>query len=189
VIPRFKTTVHSSAPRTTVEGWTARAGENRENVRLDTDRGARAKVYLHPGQLFATAEASAITTILGSCVSVCLWDPALKIGGMNHYLLPFWVGEDMASPRFGTVAIDTLIENVLALGARKDRLRAKLFGGACVIEAFREREEHIGVVNARLAENMLRLRSIPVVEQDVTGCRGRKLLFNTDDGKSLVKYL
>jgi chemotaxis protein CheD len=108
---------------------------------------------------------------------------------MNHYLLPFWVGDDIASPRFGTVAIETLIEKVLSLGARKNHLRAKLFGGACVIEAFRERDDHIGIVNARLAENLLRLEGIPVVEQDLVGRRGRKLIFHTDDGASWVKYL
>jgi chemotaxis protein CheD len=150
---------------------------------------ARTKIYLHPGQLFATAHPSTVTTILGSCVSLCLWDPLSKIGGINHFLLPFWVGDDAASPRFGTVAIESLIEKILALGAHKSRLQAKVFGGACVIEAFRERDDHIGVVNARLAENMLRLQRIPVVEQDVAGRRGRKLIFNTDDGASSVKYL
>jgi len=151
--------------------------------------GARTKVYLHPGQLFASVQFSAVTTVLGSCVSLCLWDPVTRIGGMNHYLLPFWVGDDIASPRFGTVAIETLIEKVLLLGARKNHLRAKLFGGACVIEAFREREDHIGIVNARLAENLLRVEGIPVVEQDLVGCRGRKLIFHTDDGATWVKYL
>jgi chemotaxis protein CheD len=187
VIPGFKTTAHSRAAQATVNGCATGTAEKATHV--NTEHGARARVYLHPGQLFVAAQPSAITTILGSCVSLCLWDPLLKIGGMNHYLLPFWVGDDIASPRFGTIAIETLIKKVLALGAHKDRLRAKLFGGACVIEAFREREDHIGTINARLAENMLRLQCIPVVEQDLTGRRGRKLVFNTDDGTSSVKYL
>jgi chemotaxis protein CheD len=169
--------------------WRARAGIDPERSAVASELTVRTKLYLHPGQLIAVAQPSAVTTVLGSCVSLCLWDPVRRIGGINHYLLPFWVGDDIASSRFGTVAIDNLIEKVLALGARKSRLRAKLFGGACVIEAFRERQDHIGIVNARLAENMLRQQEIPVVERDVAGRRGRKLIFHTDDGTAWVKYL
>jgi chemotaxis protein CheD len=172
-----------------LSGWPTREVVDEERRIESPDSGARTKVYLHPGQLFAAAQPSAITTILGSCVSLCLWDPVVKIGGINHYLLPFWVGDAIASPRFGTVAIEALIEKVLSLGARKSRLRAKLFGGACVIEAFRERDDHIGIVNARLAESMLRIQGIPVIEQNLAGRRGRKLIFNTDDGTSWVKFL
>ena len=188
-MPKSKASANSTAARPILGAWTVRDVVDEERRLLAPDNGARTKVYLHPGQLFAAAQPSVITTILGSCVSLCLWDPVVKIGGINHYLLPFWVGDAEASPRFGTVAIETLIEKVLSLGARKSRLRAKLFGGACVIEAFRERDDHIGIVNARLAENMLRIQSIPVIEQDLAGCRGRKLIFNTDDGTSWVKFL
>ena len=172
-----------------VGSCTARAVVDNARLRVAPESGARTKVYLHPGQIFTAGPPSAITTILGSCVSLCLWDPVLRIGGINHYLLPFWVGDDIASPRFGTVAIETLIDKVLSLGARKNRLRAKLFGGACVIEAFRQRRDHIGIANARLAENMMRVQGIPVVERDLAGRRGRKLVFNTDDGRSWIKYL
>lgn len=187
--PKFKTNANSTAAQTLVGASTACTVVDNERLRVAPDSGARTKVYLHPGQIFIAAHPSAITTILGSCVSLCLWDPVLKIGGINHYLLPFWVGDDIASPRFGTVAIETLIEKVLSMGARKNRLRAKLFGGACVIEAFRERKDHVGIVNARLAENMLHMQGIPVVERDLAGRRGRKLVFNTDDGTSWIKYL
>jgi chemotaxis protein CheD len=186
---KFNAARYSNAASALAHGSAAGVRLVQEAEHSAMDLGARQKVYLHPGRLFAAIQPSVITTVLGSCVSVCLWDPLLKIGGMNHYLLPFCVGDDMASPRFGTVAIEALIEKVLALGARHNRLCGKLFGGACVIEAFREREDHIGIVNARLAENMLRRRGIPVVEQDLTGRRGRKLSFNTDDGASSVKYL
>jgi len=187
--PKFKTNANSTAAQTLVGRSTACTVVDNERLRVAPNSGARTKVYLHPGQIFIATHPSAITTILGSCVSLCLWDPVLKIGGINHYLLPFWVGDDIASPRFGPVAIETLIEKVLSMGARKNRLRAKLFGGACVIEAFRERKDHVGVVNARLAENMLHMQGIPVVERDLAGRRGRKLVFNTDDGTSWIKYL
>ncbi|HEX2228764.1 MAG TPA: chemotaxis protein CheD [Candidatus Binatia bacterium] len=122
-------------------------------------------------------------------MSLCLWDPVAMIGGMNHYLLPSAVAGAVGSPRFGTVAIETLVAQVTSLGAVKDRLRAKLFGGACVIEAFRQNADHIGIVNAQFAETTLRALAIPIVEQDLGGHRGRKLIFNTDDGESWVKYL
>jgi chemotaxis protein CheD len=111
------------------------------------------------------------------------------IGGMNHYLLPSCAAGALSSPRFGTFAIEALVAQVTSLGATKNRLRAKLFGGACVIEAFREKADHIGTVNAQLAETTLRIMAIPVVEQDLGGRRGRKLIFNTDNGGSCVKYL
>lgn len=187
--PKSKTAANSPAARAVTGGWKASFTVNQERQHVAPDSALRAKAYLHPGQLIAAVQPSAITTILGSCVSLCLWDPVVKIGGINHYLLPFCVGDDIASPRFGTVAIEGLIEKVLSLGARKNRLRAKLFGGACVIEAFREREDHIGTVNARLGEYMLRVQGIPLVEQDLAGRKGRKLIFNTDNGASSVKYL
>jgi chemotaxis protein CheD len=111
------------------------------------------------------------------------------IGGMNHYLLPFAAAGGTASSRFGSVAIESLVAQVIALGGEKNRLRAKLFGGACVIEAFREKTDHIGIVNAQIAETILQGLAIPVVEQDLGGRRGRKLMFNTDNGESWVKYL
>jgi chemotaxis protein CheD len=147
-------------------------------------------MYLHPGQFFASTEPSAVTTILGSCVSLCLWDPVVLIGGMNHYLLPFSVDDDIASPRFGTVAIELLIKKVISMGAAKHRLQAKLFGGACcILDGFREKEDHIGTVNARTAETILQTLGIPVVEKDLGGHKGRNLTFNTDDGESWIKYL
>ena len=111
------------------------------------------------------------------------------IGGMNHYLLPSAAAGAVGSPRFGTVAIEALVTQVTFLGAVKDRLRAKLFGGACVVEAFRQNADHIGIVNAQFAETTLRALAIPIVEHDLGGHRGRKLIFNTDDGESWVKYL
>jgi chemotaxis protein CheD len=110
------------------------------------------------------------------------------IGGMNHYLLPVSLSNDVPSARSGAVAIRILIERVISLGGRKDRLRAKLFGGATIINAFQQQEDQIGIANAQLAKNILRTQNIPVVEQDLAGRRGRKLIFNTDDGTSFVNY-
>ena len=151
--------------------------------------GGRSRIYLHPGDLFASAQRSAVSTILGSCVAVCLWDPIAKIGGINHYLLPLWTGQGAVSPRFGNVAVQALLDKVLELGGQKSRLQAKLFGGACVIDAFRGRENHLGTKNVQTAEALLEREGIPLVGHDVGGCKGRKLIFHTDDGTAWVRQL
>lgn len=149
----------------------------------------RSKYYLHPGQLFVSHESYAVTTILGSCVSVCLWDPLTQIGGINHFLLPMDVGEDQVSLRFGNLAVRELIEEVVGVGAEQTRLRAKLFGGACVLEAFRGRENHLGAKNVTIAREVLAAADIPIIGEDVGGNRGRKLIFHTDNGSAWVKQL
>ncbi len=107
------------------------------------DPGGRVQHYLHAGQIVASAVPAAITTIVGSCVAVCLFDPVAGVGGMNHYLLPLPVQREW-SPRFGNVAIAELLRAVLDRGARRDRIQAKVFGGACVIEVFRGSGRHLG---------------------------------------------
>ncbi len=149
--------------------------------------GGRTQVYLHAGQLAVAAEPTAITTILGSCVAVCLFDPVARIGGMNHYLLPHHV-ERERSPRFGTVAIPELVARVLAAGARSAALQAKVFGGASLIGAFRG-SRNLGEENARLAARLLADAGIPVLDRDVGGTRGRKLIFHVDDGSAWVRTL
>ncbi len=161
-----------------------------EHVAAPGHKGSeRSKVYLHPGQLFASPEPCAVTTILGSCVAVCVWDRVQRIGGINHYLLPFWVGNGLASPRFGNVAVQRLIEKLLALRSQKQNLQAKLFGGACVLEAFRGRENHLGMKNVEVARKLLEVEGVPVIGEDVGGRQGRKLIFHTDEGTALVKLL
>jgi chemotaxis protein CheD len=97
--------------------------------RISPDVGSRAQVYLHPGQLAVASKPTAITTVLGSCVAVCIHDPVAGVGGMNHFLLPHHV-ERERSARFGTVAIPDLVSAVLRAGAKRVSLVAKVFGGA-----------------------------------------------------------
>lgn len=149
----------------------------------------RSKFYLHPGQLFVSSEGHAVTTILGSCVAVCLCDPVARIGGINHFLLPVFSGEGVASPRFGDVAIKDLVRQLLARGCRLHTLQAKIFGGACVLEAFQLRRGHLGENNVRIAERLLQTAGIPASGRDVGGQRGRKLIFHTDTGTAWVKAL
>lgn len=145
--------------------------------------------YLHPGQIFVSREGHAVTTILGSCVSVCLWDPYARVGGINHFLLPTHTGDGHASPRFGDLAIQALIERLIVFGCLRRNLLAKIFGGACVLEAFQVRTSHLGQRNVELAEQLLTAAEITVTGHDVGGHRGRKLIFHTDDGTAWVKPL
>lgn len=149
--------------------------------------GDRAQVYLHAGQIAVAAKPTAITTILGSCVAVCLHDPATRIGGMNHFLLPLHV-EREKSPRFGTVAVPQLIDDVVRAGASRASLVAKVFGGAAVIGAFRG-SRNLGAENAALALELLTAAHVPVLDHDLGGTRGRKLIFHADDGTAWVRHL
>jgi len=152
------------------------------------DAGDRVQVYLHAGQLHAASVPTAITTVLGSCVSVCLYDPVTKVGGMNHFLLPLHV-EREASPRFGTVAVPALVDAVLRAGGTRAGLVAKVFGGASVIGAIGKGGRRLGEENAALALRLLEDAGIPVLDQDVGGQRGRKLVFIVDEGTAWVRQL
>lgn len=153
------------------------------------DVGERRRIYLHAGQIVAAREPSAVTTILGSCVAACVWDPARGVGGLTHYLLPQWAGRGASSARFGNVAMAALFEELVLLGARRSALQAKVFGGACVLEGLRGTGTHLGMKNVELALSVLAENRIPVLARDVGGSRGRKLVFQTDNGESWIQKL
>jgi chemotaxis protein CheD len=143
------------------------------------------KHFLYPGQLFVSREPAVITTILGSCAALCLWDSRLKIGGMNHYLLP--EGSD-AGPnrlRYGSVANPALLKDLLALGCEIKNLQAKVFGGSSAFAA--NPLQSVGTRNSQLAEEFLRGAGIRMVGKDVSGKHGRKLIFQTHDGVTLIR--
>jgi chemotaxis protein CheD len=145
-------------------------------------------VYVQPGQLAASATPLTYSTVLGSCVAVCLWDPGLRVGGMNHFLLPE-APEWERSPRYGGPAVEELVARVRALGSRNGTLTARVFGGACVLDAFRDREHHLGLRNVEVARERLRAAGLPIVAEDVGGNRGRRLYFSLVDGSAMVRIL
>lgn len=147
---------------------------------------AKKEHFLYPGALFAKRGECVVSTILGSCISVCLWDPVLKIGGINHYMLPLWNGEGLPSPKYGNIAISKLIENMLQLGSKKGHLKAKVFGGAEVLQRSGG-ILNISVRNIELAWEILNTEGIPVISKEVGGNQGRKLLFNTETGSVLLR--
>lgn len=154
----------------------------------DGEPGQRRAHYLPPGQLVACSEPTAVTTILGSCVAVCLWDRRRSAGGVNHYLLPDWTGPREFSPRFGPVAMEQLLQRMRALGCQDHDLEAKLFGGAKILGGGSS-EPHLGQRNAAVARAQLATAGIPLVTEDVGGDRGRKLVFHSDTGVALVRKL
>ncbi|WP_010662144.1 chemotaxis protein CheD [Marinilabilia salmonicolor] len=144
--------------------------------------------FLYPSTLFASKEPYVVKTILGSCVAICLWDPVTRIGGINHYMLPNWNGNDLASPKYGNIAIDKLLEKMSQLGARRENLKAKIFGGGELIESGAN-GTLIGERNIRVARLILEAKKIPVVASSTGGRKGRKILFFTDSGEVRHKFL
>jgi chemotaxis protein CheD len=181
----------------------------------NTTTGGVPNAYLHAGHLFVSGTDTRVSTILGSCVSVALFDPVAQVGGLNHFLLP--QGPESAAPsaRFGTIAVPWLIEAVVAAGASRRALQAKVFGGACVLRAFRSEPSpritrhpgsaspasisvpalragggvNLGQKNVQVARAILQAERIPIVAEDVDGERGRKLIFQTHDGAAWVRRL
>jgi chemotaxis protein CheD len=145
-----------------------------------------APVFLSPGGIHVSAQPATISTVLGSCVAVCLWDSRLVIGGMNHFLLPRSDGPPHS--RFGDVAIARLLQRMAALGCRAEDLSAKVFGGAAVLpigpHAITVGEQNVASALAELG----RLR-VPVVAGRTGGVRGLVLRFYTGTGRAMVREL
>lgn len=145
------------------------------------------KYYLHPSNLFVSGKECLVNTVLGSCVAVCLYDENRQVGGINHYMLPFWNGDGLESPKYGNIAINKLIDELIKIGASKSNLVAKIFGGGKVLADVKS--FHIGERNIAIAYKILDEERIPVVASSTGGDRGRKIIFNPLTGDVLQKYL
>jgi len=120
-----------------------------------------------------------LSTVLGSCVAVCLWDDVAGLGGMNHFLLPFGPKAAATTPeRYGVHAMEILINALLKAGARRNRLQAKLFGGAQLSATLSD----IGQSNARFAKEFLATEDIPCLAESLGGTSARRVLFRPRTG-------
>jgi chemotaxis protein CheD len=146
-----------------------------------------AEAYLHQGQVVGFAAPTVVTTVLGSCVSVCLWDERSGVGGMNHFLLPEPAPGQAPSARYAAAAFEQLLARLAALRARPDRLQAKIFGGATLAKT--PDATSLGLRNAEIARRLLEERRIPVIAEDTGGSCGRKLRFETHAGTAWVRFL
>ena len=125
-----------------------------------------------------------ISTVLGSCVAVCLYDPISHIIGMNHYLLPFWNGRGLKSLKYGNINNRRLIEAMLKVSKNKNRIQAKIFGGASInLQGI-----DIGLNNIMVAKSVLGEYNIKIVGEDTGGYVGRKIIMNSSDGAVYLKY-
>jgi chemotaxis protein CheD len=144
--------------------------------------------FLYPAELFVSKTPYQINTILGSCVAVCLFDPVTQIGGMNHFMLPYWNGQGLASPKYGNIAIEKLVEKMISMGCIKNNLKAKIFGGGEVIET-QIVQFHIGTRNIEVAREILEEKKIPIISSSVGGKLGRKIELVTSTGEVRQKYV
>src|SRR6476469_9811222 len=117
------------------------------------ERKSQPQVYLHPGQIFSSSESALVTTILGSCVAVCLRDPVTGVTGINHFLLPKNPMRGTDDARYGDTAMERLVAAMWQLGAGAERVVAKVFGGACVLRNFENNSRSIGALNVSAARH------------------------------------
>lgn len=144
------------------------------------------KKFLNLGEYFVSGEPLCISTVLGSCVSVCLFDENTKIGAMNHFMLPFT--GNIADPykkfeleKYGFWAMEFMLNDMLKKGAKKKEIKAKIFGGANISQT--ESAKYISKSNIEFALNYLKNENIPIISQDIEKNYARRIYFLTDSGK------
>jgi chemotaxis receptor (MCP) glutamine deamidase CheD len=147
----------------------------------DGEAPSRGRISI--GEIWASGQPSLVTTLLGSCVAVCLHDPVSGIGGMNHILLPSGPDRDKA-PRFGVHAMELLINALMRLGANRSRLVAKAFGGANVLACLRP--PTVGDRNVQFIREFLAAEGIPLQAQRLGGSEAVEVRYRTDTGRAVV---
>jgi chemotaxis protein CheD len=144
-------------------------------------------VKILPGEYFVYNEDLLLMTTLGSCIAVCLWDRQAKVGGMNHFLLPDNDQDQVNSGRYGSFAMELLINELLKMGASRLTLEAKVFGGGAVLAGMHSL--NVGERNTLFVLDYLKTERIPVVSKDVMDVYPRKVCFFPYSGKAMVKRL
>jgi chemotaxis protein CheD len=148
-------------------------------------------VKISPGEYYITARDMVLVTVLGSCVAACVYDHAKGIGGMNHFMLPDerYDSADLFGPsmRYGTYAMEVMVNELLKMGARRNCLEAKVFGGGNVLRGFTV--SNIGQTNANFVVDYLRMENIQLVAQDLLDNFPRKVYYFPRSGRVLVKKL
>ncbi len=161
----------------------------RPNLRLPLETNGMARFTLHIGGVHASREPVLLDTVLGSCISACIYDPVAAIGGMNHFMLPESADpENPTSTRYGVNAMELLISEIMKLGGTRKRFQAKVFGGGHVLK-IRETVDGIPQQNIDFVRRFLQNESIPVMSEDIGGYQARHVLFNTQNAKVFLKRL
>lgn len=145
------------------------------------------QIFLHPGKVYVTNRPMAITTVLGSCVSVILWDEFQRVGGMNHFILPRDLhGEN--SCRYGEVAILRLLRMMREHGSKRGTIGAHIAGGAGPVKSLRKLES-IGDQNVFIAKEILNHHRIPILKENTGGNSGYRVRLNTLNGEIVVRSM
>lgn len=154
-------------------------------------------VKIQPGEVYVTSERELIATGLGSCISACVWDPFIELGGMNHFMLPLGDSDDIdnwdptqwrsKAARYGNYAMEILINTLIQQGAVKSRLQVKLFGGGMVMGM--GKQANIGQKNIEFIKNYIKNEGLHLVSEDLGSEYPRKVVFDPITGKAWVKKL
>ncbi|MGA2187972.1 MAG: chemoreceptor glutamine deamidase CheD [Steroidobacteraceae bacterium] len=166
-----------------------------EHVKRYWDPGCeRWSAKILPGEFFVTCSDEAITTVLGSCIAACIRDPVVRIGGMNHFMLPedssdgksSWIdGPGGLATRYGSYAMESLINELMKLGARRDRLEVKLFGGGKILTSMTD----VGKKNIAFARSFLKMEGFKILAEDVGDVYPRRVLYFPSTGVVMLKRL
>jgi len=132
--------------------------------------------FLQPGFIYVAVRPTVISTVLGSCVSVCIFDRKRRVGGMNHFQLPYTQERHLSTARYGNVATSALIYMMINHGSKIKNLEAQIYGGAYDPALS---PKNVGNENIRVARRILMKKRIRIASEDVGGHRGRKIIFNT----------
>ena len=159
----------------------------------DQEHGCFAARLL-PGEYYVTSHAEGICTVLGSCVSACIRDARLNVGGMNHFMLPLdaspgqnaWGGAASTPTRYGNVAMERLINDILKLGGRRQDLEIKLVGGGHMLA---QTGNDIGARNIEFVRQYVREEGFSVVNEDLGGDFARRVIYFPQSGRLRVRKL
>jgi chemotaxis protein CheD len=146
------------------------------------------KLFLYPGQLVVTRDAMEISTILGSCVSVCLFDSIRHIAGMNHFLLPVNDKYKSDIEKYGDTSLKFMLDKILIMGSKKKDLIAQVFGGGEVL-TYENSNFNIGKNNIAMALEFICDQEIKITSKRVGGNLGARIIFNTVTGSVTHQYL
>lgn len=156
-----------------------------------SDKFKRNIIIIYPGEYYVSSE-DIIATVLGSCIAVCIKDKKTGIAGMNHFMLPGDVrSEDIflsASAKYGMFAMEQLLNDMIKKNGSKKDFEAKVFGGGHVLN-FRKTDGNVPESNIEFVRAFLNMEQISIVNQDVGGYTGRKILYFPDTSKVLLKRL
>lgn len=148
--------------------------------------------YIGPGDYCVTGEDIVISTLLGSCIAVALYDLEKAIGGLNHFMLPFTRNLDAHKPedsaRYGINSMEMLINGLLKMGARREKFYAKVFGGSSVLRYQQEATYNIPKMNIEFIFNFLDIEKIPIESYSVGGPFPRKIYYFPRTAKVLMRY-